>query len=110
MKTTYKIDPAHSSAHFVVRHMMITNVRGGFSGIQGSIEYDTENPSESRINVAIDASKINTLDEQRDAHLKSPEFLHVERHPMIMFKSKKITASADGEWKITEDLTIQDRK
>jgi polyisoprenoid-binding protein YceI len=62
LKTTYKIDPAHSSAQFVVRHMMITNVRGGFSGVQGTIEHDPDNPSESCIEVIIDASKINTLD------------------------------------------------
>ncbi|MFL6351694.1 MAG: YceI family protein [Bryobacteraceae bacterium] len=107
MKTTYKIDPAHSSAQFVVRHMMITNVRGGFSGVQGSIEYDAENPNGSSIDVVIDASKINTLDEQRDAHLKSPEFLHVEQHPTITFKSNKTVRAGDGEWKITGDLTIR---
>lgn len=106
MKTTYKIDPAHSSAHFVVRHMMITNVRGGFSSVQGTIEYDPENPTASKIDVFIDASKISTLDEQRDAHLKSPDFLHVEQHPTITFQSKKIEASGQGEWKITGDLTI----
>jgi polyisoprenoid-binding protein YceI len=106
LKTTYKIDPAHSSAQFVVRHMMITNVRGGFSGVQGAVEYDPENPNESRIEVVIDASQINTLDEQRDTHLKSPDFLHVEQHPTITFKSKKIERAGDGEWKVTGDLTI----
>lgn len=106
MKTTYKIDPAHSSAQFVVRHMMITNVRGGFSGVRGTIEYDPDNPNASRIDVEIDASKINTLDAQRDTHLKSPDFLHVEQHPAITFKSKKIARVGEGEWKITGDLTI----
>lgn len=106
MKTTYKIDPAHSSAQFVVRHMMITNVRGGFSGVQGTIEYDPANPTESRIDVVIDASKINTLDEQRDAHLKSPDFLNTEQYPTITFRSKKIVRADDVEWKITGDLTI----
>ena len=106
LKTTYKIDPAHSSAQFVVRHMMITNVRGGFSSVQGTIEYDPDNPTETRIDVTIDASKINTVDEQRDTHLKSPDFLHVEQHPAITFKSKKIARAGEGEWKITGDLTI----
>ena len=106
MKTTYQIDPAHSTAQFVVRHMMITNVRGGFSGVQGTIEYDPENPGKSRVDVVIDASKINTLDEQRDAHLKSADFLHVEQHPTITFKSKKIAQAGNGEWKITGDLTV----
>jgi len=106
LKATYKIDPAHSSAQFVVRHMMITNVRGGFSGVQGTIEYDSDNPKQSSIDVVIDATKINTLDEQRDAHLKSQDFLHVEQHPTMTFKSRKIVPAADGEWKITGDLTI----
>jgi polyisoprenoid-binding protein YceI len=106
VKTTYKIDPAHSSAHFAVRHMMITNVRGGFSGVQGTIEYDPENSNESSIDVVIDASKINTLDEQRDTHLKSPDFLHVEQHPTITFKSKKVARVGDREWKVTGDLSI----
>jgi polyisoprenoid-binding protein YceI len=86
--------------------MMITNVRGGFSGVQGTMEYDPENPNESRLEVVIDASKINTLDEQRDTHLKSPDFLHVEQHLTITFKSKKITRAGEGEWKVTGDLTI----
>lgn len=106
MKTTYKIDPAHSSAQFVVRHMMISNVRGGFSGVQGTIEYDSDRPTETTIDATIDASKISTLEEQRDAHLRSADFLHVDQHPVITFKSKKITKSGDGEWKITGDLTI----
>lgn len=106
MKSIYKIDPAHSSAQFSVRHMMITNVRGGFSGVQGTIEYDPENPNESRIEAAIDASKISTLDEQRDTHLKSPDFLHVEQHPTITFKSKKVEPAGNGEGKVTGDLTI----
>jgi polyisoprenoid-binding protein YceI len=106
LKSTYKIDPAHSSAQFVARHMMITNVRGGFSSVQGTIEYDADNPSASHIEAVIDASKISTLDEQRDAHLKSADFLHVEQHPTITFKSKKITPEGSGEWKVTGDLTI----
>lgn len=106
MKNIYKIDPAHSSAHFVIRHMMITNVRGGFSGVTGTIEYDPDHPGESRIEAVIDASKINTLDEKRDAHLKSPDFLHVEEFPTITFASKKIARSGDEEWKVTGDLTI----
>jgi len=106
LKTTYKIDPAHSSAQFVVRHMMITNVRGAFSSVQGALEYDANNPQESRVDVTIDTAKINTLDEQRDSHLKSPDFLDVAQYPTITFKSRKIARTGDDEWKITGDLTI----
>jgi polyisoprenoid-binding protein YceI len=106
LKTIYKIDPTHSSAQFVVRHMMITNVRGGFSSVQGTLEYDPDNPDESRIEIVIDASSISTLDEQRDTHLKSPDFLHVEQHNTISFKSKKIAPAGVGEWRVTGDLTI----
>jgi polyisoprenoid-binding protein YceI len=106
LKTSYKIDPAHSSAHFVVRHMMITNVRGGFSGVQCVIEYDPDLPSDSSVEVTIDASKINTLDEQRDAHLKNADFLDVAQYPTMTFKSKKVSPNGNGEWKVTGDLTI----
>lgn len=106
MKTTYKIDPAHSSAQFVVRHMMITNVRGAFSGVQGVIEYDSENPAAARVEAVIDIASINTLDAQRDGHLKSADFLDAEKYPTMTFKSKKITPAGDGEWKIAGDLTL----
>jgi polyisoprenoid-binding protein YceI len=103
---TYKIDPAHSGAEFVVRHMMISNVRGGFTKVEGTIEYDPANPAATKIDAVIDASTIDTRDGQRDAHLKSADFLHVEQHPVITFKSKKVDVAADGELKVTGDLTI----
>jgi len=106
MKTTYEIDSAHSSAQFTVRHMMITNVRGGFSSIKGTAVYDAENPSASTVEATIDATTINTLDAQRDGHLKSADFLDVEKYPAITFKSTKVEYSGPGEGKITGDLTI----
>lgn len=105
MKTTWKIDPAHSSAQFVVRHMMITNVRGGFSGVQGTVVYDPADLSSSSVDVTIDKSTLSTGDANRDAHVKSAEFLDVENYPTITFKSKKITKDGDG-LKITGDLTL----
>src|SRR5260370_6851710 len=77
MKTTYKIDPAHSTAQFVVRHMMITNVRGGFSGVQGTVVYDPQKPTASSVEAVIDASTINPLEPAHDTHLKSADFLDV---------------------------------
>jgi polyisoprenoid-binding protein YceI len=106
MKITYQIDPAHTSAQFKVRHMMITNVRGGFSRVEGRVVYEPENPSESSVEATIDARSINTLDEQRDAHLKSADFLDTDKYPTITFKGKKIERVGEGEWKVTGDLTI----
>lgn len=106
MKTTYKIDPAHSTAQFVVRHMMITNVRGGFSGVQGTVTYDPENLGASSVDVTIDANNINTREPDRDKHLRSADFLDVEKYPAITFKSKTITAEGDGELQVRGDLSV----
>jgi polyisoprenoid-binding protein YceI len=106
MKTTYEIDPAHSSAQFSVRHMMITNVRGGFSSVKGTVVYNSENPAASTVEATIDVSTIATLDAARDTHLKSADFLDVEKYPTITFKSKSVEVTGADEGKLTGDLTI----
>jgi polyisoprenoid-binding protein YceI len=106
MKTTYTIDPAHSSAQFSIRHMMISNVRGGFSGITGTVDYDAANPGASSVDIVIDANTIKTLDEQRDGHLKSADFLDTEKYPTITFKSTKIEATGADEATMTGNLTV----
>jgi polyisoprenoid-binding protein YceI len=105
MKTTYQIDPAHSSAQFSIRHMMITNVRGGFSSVTGTVVYDAEKPGDSTVDAVIDVNTIATLDPQRDAHLKSADFLDAEKFPTITFKSTKVEADGE-EATVTGDLTI----
>jgi polyisoprenoid-binding protein YceI len=105
LKTTWKIDPAHSSAQFVVRHMMITNVRGGFNAIQGTVVYDPADLGSSSVDVTIDKNSLSTGDATRDTHVKSADFLDVEKYPTISFKSKKITKDGDG-LKVSGDLTI----
>lgn len=105
MKTTYEIDSAHSSAQFTVRHMMITNVRGGFRNVKGAVIYDPENPADTFVEAVIDVNSIVTFDEQRDAHLKSADFLDAEKFPVITFKSRKVEARSGGA-RITGDLTI----
>ena len=105
MKTTWKIDPAHSTAQFVVRHMMITNVRGGFSNVQGTVVWDADDVAASSIDVTIDTTTLSTGDSNRDTHVKSAEFLETEKHPAITFKSKTITKDGDG-LKVRGDLTI----
>jgi polyisoprenoid-binding protein YceI len=102
---TYTIDPVHSTAGFKVRHLMVSNVRGEFSKVAGTVVFDAGAPQNSRVEASIDATTIHTRDEQRDAHLKSADFLDVEKFPAITFVSKKV-AGGDGEWKLTGDLTI----
>jgi len=106
MNFAYKMDPAHSRAHFTVRHMMITNVRGDFSGIDGTVSYDPDHPADTKVQVTIPVSTINTNEPQRDAHLKSPDFLDAEKYPTITFAGKKVTPEGEGELKVTGDLTI----
>jgi polyisoprenoid-binding protein YceI len=106
MKTTYAIDPAHSSAQFTIRHLMISNVRGDFKTVTGTVIYDPENLAVSSIDAEIDVNSLNTRDENRDAHVKGAEFFHVEKHPSIKFKSSKVEPEGEGEFKVTGNLTI----
>jgi polyisoprenoid-binding protein YceI len=103
---TYTIDPAHSTAGFKVRHLMVSNVRGEFPGLKGSVTYDAENPANSQVEATIDVKSLTTRDEQRDGHLKSPDFFDVEKFPTITFVSRKVTKEAPGEWRVRGDLTI----
>ena len=102
---TYEIDPIHSSAHFSVRHMMVSNVRGQFTKISGTIRFDSANPANSSVEATIDAASIETHDAQRDTHLKSSDFFDVGKFPTLTFRSKRIEAHSGGG-KITGDLTI----
>jgi polyisoprenoid-binding protein YceI len=102
----YTLDASHSSATFVVRHMMITNVRGEFQRLSGTAAYDPRNPSATRIEATIDVASVNTREEKRDAHLKSADFFDVEKYPTIRFVSKKATAKGATELEVVGDLTI----
>lgn len=104
---SWKIDPAHSNAVFTVRHMMISNVHGQFETVTGVVEFDEAVPGRSRVDVQIAAASINTRDERRDAHLRSPDFLDVEKHPYLTFKSTKVEALDNATGRITGDLTIR---
>ena len=105
MKSVYQIDPAHSSVQFSIRHMMISNVRGAFSGVKGTIEFDPDNLNQSKAEADIDLNTINTFDEKRDAHLRSADFFEVEKYPTMRFVSRKIEKSGDG-FRVTGDLTL----
>ncbi|HUK47937.1 MAG TPA: YceI family protein [Terriglobales bacterium] len=105
--STWNIDPAHSVAEFKVKHMMISNVKGHFPKVSGLLNLDETDVTKSQIEASIDAASINTREEQRDAHLKSADFFHVEQHPTLTFKSTRITQKGDGELTVTGDLTIR---
>jgi polyisoprenoid-binding protein YceI len=105
--STWNIDPAHSVAEFKVKHMMISNVKGQFAKVSGVLNFDETDLSKSHVEASIDAASINTREEQRDAHLKSADFFHVEQHPTLSFKSTRITQVGDGELKVAGDLSIR---
>lgn len=106
----WNIDSAHATAAFSARHMMITNVRGQFQKVSGTIEYDPANPNASKVEAVIETSSLGSTGlEQRDQHLVSPDFLWVEKYPTITFKSTKVEVDANGtEGKVYGDLTIRD--
>jgi polyisoprenoid-binding protein YceI len=104
--TAYTIDPAHSSAGFKIRHLMIAYIRGGFSGITGDVVFDAANPANTKINASIDATTLHTHDPKRDAHVKAGDFLDVEKYPTINFVSKQVTADGKNQWKVLGDLTL----
>lgn len=108
MTTQYQLDPAHSTASFSIKHMMIAKVHGGFEKLSGSLTYDPQDPSKSSVEARIESASINTREGQRDAHLKSPDFFDVEKFPVILFKSTQIKKSADGGLQVMGDLTIRD--
>jgi polyisoprenoid-binding protein YceI len=105
--TTWSIDPAHSIAEFKVKHMMISNVKGHFPKITGNLTIDESGHANSRVEATIDAASIETRDAQRDAHLKSEDFFHVEKFPALTFRSTSINRVGDGELSVEGDLSIR---
>jgi polyisoprenoid-binding protein YceI len=103
---TWKLDPMHSAAQFAVRHMGISTVRGAFTKVNGTVQYDKTNPAKSSIDVTIDAASIDTRVEMRDNDLRSEKLLDVAKFPTITFKSKRVEAAGSGKLKVTGDLTI----
>ena len=103
---TYEIDPAHAHLQFSVRHLMVSNVRGSFTGVKGSVVYDPDKPAGTRVEATIDASTIRTGDDQRDTHLKSPDFLDVAKYPTMTFRATKVEQKSAEEFMVTGDLTI----
>jgi polyisoprenoid-binding protein YceI len=102
---TLQADPAHSTAGFTVKHMMMTTVRGQFDKFTSTLDWNEADPTKSTVTADIDASTIDTHQEGRDKHLKSAEFFDTAKFPTITFKSSKVEKSGDG-YKVTGDLTM----
>jgi polyisoprenoid-binding protein YceI len=102
---TWTFDNSHSNVGFSVRHLMISKVRGHFNKWSGTFDYDPAHPQASKIEVHIDAASIDTREEKRDAHLRSPDFFDVEHHPELVFKSTSVEGGGE-ELVLTGDLTI----
>lgn len=104
--TTWKIDPVHSIAEFRVRHMMISNVRGQFTGVSGTLSYNENDLAQSRVEASIDVATIDTRDPQRDGHLKSADFFDVEKFPTMTFTSSRVTRKGDGKAAVAGSLNL----
>jgi polyisoprenoid-binding protein YceI len=108
--TTWQIDHNHSLVEFSAKHMMITTVKGRFGQVSGTITVDERNPDRSSVEAEIEAASIDTRADQRDQHLRSPDFLDVENYPSITFRSRRVegTSREPGDkFRITGDLTIR---
>jgi len=104
--SSWKIDSAHTMAEFKVKHMMITNVKGRFCGISGTLSLDQQDVTNSKIEVTIPAATIDTREPERDTHLKSADFFDVEKFPTLSFKSTSVIRRPDDELEVEGDLTI----
>lgn len=102
----WQIDPNHSSAQFAVRHLGVSTVRGAFTKVSGTAKYNPADTTKDAIDVAIEASSVDTRVQMRDNDLRSPNFLDVQKYPTIAFKSKQVESAGSEKLQITGDLTI----
>lgn len=102
----WNIDTDHSSAVFSIRHMMVTNIRGHFGRISGTIHFDPANPASSSVEAYIDVSSLTTGNAKRDRHLFSADFFEVAKYPAMVFQSTRVEISGNNKGKVTGDLTI----
>jgi polyisoprenoid-binding protein YceI len=106
--TSWKIDHNHSHVEFKAKHMMISTVRGQFTKFDGVIEFDIDHPANTSANISIDAASLNTGVADRDNHLRSADFLEVEKYPTLNFVSRRVEVTGADSAKLIGDLTIKD--
>ncbi|HEX6132634.1 MAG TPA: YceI family protein [Longimicrobiales bacterium] len=105
--TTWRLDPDHTQVGFAVRHMMFATVKGQFGTVSGELRLSEEDPSSSEIEVQIEAASIDTRSEQRDAHLRSADFLDADNHPHLTFVAREIVPLGGSRYRVTGDLMIR---
>ncbi len=103
---TWEMDTVHSSINFWVRHLMVSKVRGRFTRWSGQLQFDEQNPAASHVEVEIDSASIDTREEQRDNHLRSPDFLDVAKFPKLTFRSRAVRSAGKGRYQVEGDLTM----
>lgn len=103
----WTFEPGHTAAEFSVRHMMVCYVRGHFKGVHGTLEFDPADPHRMSVEAHIDADGLWSGDADRDAHLKSADFLDVENHPTITFRGDRYRCLGESDGLLTGDLTIR---
>jgi polyisoprenoid-binding protein YceI len=105
--TPWQLDPTHSSIQFSVRHMMVSNVRGSFRKFSLEVDFDSAHPELGHVEAAVQAASIDTGMDQRDAHLRSGDFLDAEKFPILSFTSTGVESRGPGEFGLHGDLTIR---
>ncbi len=103
---TFVLDKSHTEVGFIARHLMVSKVRGRFTDFEGTIVV-ADDPSESSVEVIIQAASINTNDENRDKHVRTNDFLSTDEFPALTFRSTKVELSSGGDWKVNGDLTVR---
>jgi polyisoprenoid-binding protein YceI len=104
--STWQIDPAHSAAQFAVKHLAISTVRGAFTSLKGTVQFDDKDITKSSVDVTIEVNSVDTRQPDRDKDLRSDHFFDAEHFPTITFKAKRVEQVSPGKLKITGDLTI----
>jgi polyisoprenoid-binding protein YceI len=103
---TYKIDPVHSTVEFKVKHLGISKVNGTFADFEGIVNFDTENPENSSVEVTVKADSVDTRNQKRDAHLRTDDFFGTEKHPVLSFKSTAVKKTGDNTYEVTGNFTL----
>jgi len=103
----WQLDTAHTQVAFTAKHLMISTVRGQFKQFSGTLDLDEQTPANSKIDVTIEATSLDSGSEQRDGHVRSADFLDVEHYPTITFKSTRVEQLSQDDFSITGDLTIR---